>query len=153
MPLWAGFSEETTGLVLSSFFAGYACTQVIGGWAAAKFGGKPVLLFAVFVWSVATALTPAAAGVSVPMLVAVRVLMGVGAWAAAAAAMAAAAAAAVAAVAAAAALPPLGSTSSAQAHGRPSRCRSPTVPADLQGAGGGRWWQGGSVAAGDAPPH
>ena len=73
-----GFGEETTGLILSSFFAGYACTQVAGGWAAAAYGGKPVLLFAVLVWSLATALTPVAAGASVPVLVGVRVIMGVG---------------------------------------------------------------------------
>jgi MFS family permease len=45
---------------------------------AAAYGGKPVLLFAVLAWSLATALTPAAAGASVPVLVGVRVLMGVG---------------------------------------------------------------------------
>ena len=38
-----GFGEETTGLILSSFFAGYACTQVAGGWAAAAaMGGRVV---------------------------------------------------------------------------------------------------------------
>eukprot|EP01051_Picozoa_sp_SAG22_P015555 SAG22_NODE_2049_length_3084_cov_3.086767_1_plen_273_part_00 len=73
-----GYSEETTGVVLSSFFVGYAGTQVAGGWAAARWGGKPVLLFAVFIWSCATVLTPPAAAVSVPVLLAVRVAMGVG---------------------------------------------------------------------------
>ena len=52
--------------------------QVIGGWAASRWGGKPVLLIAVLIWSAATVLTPAAAGSSIPLLLGVRVLMGLG---------------------------------------------------------------------------
>eukprot|EP01052_Picozoa_sp_SAG31_P028047 SAG31_NODE_2673_length_5268_cov_2.551944_8_plen_150_part_00 len=33
-----GYSEATQGLILSSFFAGYVCTQVLGGWLALKIG-------------------------------------------------------------------------------------------------------------------
>ena len=36
-----GWNEATAGIILSSFFAGYACTQVLGGWAAERWGAKP----------------------------------------------------------------------------------------------------------------
>lgn len=36
------WSTSQQGLVLSSFFYGYACTQFIGGIMAAKFGGHIV---------------------------------------------------------------------------------------------------------------
>lgn len=36
------WSPKQQGLVLSSFFYGYACTQFIGGVVAAKFGGHIV---------------------------------------------------------------------------------------------------------------
>ncbi len=36
------WSTQQQGLVLSSFFYGYACTQFIGGIMAAKFGGHIV---------------------------------------------------------------------------------------------------------------
>ena len=73
-----GWSEATDGLVLSAFFAGYTCTQLVGGWAATRYGGKVVLSFAVLCWSICTALTPAAAYVGLPVLVACRFLLGIG---------------------------------------------------------------------------
>ena len=51
--------------------------QVIGACAANKFGGKAVLLFAVFLWSVSTSITPLLAK-SVPALIFCRVLLGLG---------------------------------------------------------------------------
>lgn len=54
-----------------------ACTQVLGGWASKTYGGKPVLGCGVFFWSLATALTPIAARTSLPVLIAVRIGMGV----------------------------------------------------------------------------
>jgi len=53
------------GQILSAFFFGYLFTQIPGGIAAAVYGGKPVLLFGVFSWSVFTILTPAAAKSSI----------------------------------------------------------------------------------------
>lgn len=38
------WDSKQQGLVLSSFFYGYACTQFIGGVIAAKFGGHVVRL-------------------------------------------------------------------------------------------------------------
>jgi hypothetical protein len=37
------WDSKQKGLVLSSFFYGYACTQFIGGIAAAKYGGHVVM--------------------------------------------------------------------------------------------------------------
>ena len=73
-----GYSDTTQGLILSSFFVGYVCTQILGGWLALKVGGKPVLAVAVAVWSAATLLTPPAASTSTTVLLVTRVLMGLG---------------------------------------------------------------------------
>jgi ACS family sodium-dependent inorganic phosphate cotransporter len=73
-----GYSDSVDGLVLAAFFVGYACTQIIGGVLAQQYGAKPVLGFAVFMWSLWTLLTPAAASVSLPVLFICRMLMGFG---------------------------------------------------------------------------
>jgi len=73
-----GWSDTQRGLVLSSFFVGYLITQVAGGSLAARFGGKAVLGFGVLWWSLFTLLTPMSAMASFPMLIAARILMGVG---------------------------------------------------------------------------
>ena len=73
-----GWKSNVDGQILGAFFAGYACTQVYGGWAAERYGGKPVLLYAVILWSMFTLLTPPSAGVSVGLLLLTRVLMGLG---------------------------------------------------------------------------
>lgn len=73
-----GYSDSMQGLILSSFFVGYVCTQVLGGWLALQVGGKPVLAVAVAVWSIATLLTPLAASAGTTVLLAARVLMGLG---------------------------------------------------------------------------
>ena len=57
---------------------GYLLTQVLGGVWADKFGGKRVLSFGVIWWSMATALTPIAAQLGFPVLLAMRACMGVG---------------------------------------------------------------------------
>lgn len=51
--------------------------QVIGACAANRFGGKTVLFFAVFLWSVSTSVTPLLA-TSIPALIFCRVLLGLG---------------------------------------------------------------------------
>jgi MFS family permease len=57
--------------------SGFCALQVIGACAASRFGGKAVLLFAVFLWSVSTSITPLLA-TSVPALIFCRVLLGLG---------------------------------------------------------------------------
>jgi len=72
------WSSTTIGLVQSSFFWGYLLTQVLGGVWADRFGGKIVLGFGVVWWSLATVLTPIAATMSLPALLAARACMGIG---------------------------------------------------------------------------
>lgn len=73
-----GWSETTKGLVLSSFFAGYLVLQVVSGTLANRYGGKLVLGTAVVWWSLFTVLTPPAAIISLPMLIAARIALGLG---------------------------------------------------------------------------
>jgi ACS family sodium-dependent inorganic phosphate cotransporter len=73
-----GYDSAAQGLILSAFFWGYLFPQLAGGWLADRFGGKRVLGFGVAVWSVATFITPGAARTSFTVLVAVRILLGLG---------------------------------------------------------------------------
>lgn len=72
-----GYDAAAQGLVLSSFFWGYLVSQLIGGWMADRFGGKRVLAFGVASWSAATLLTPPAT-ISFGLLLAARVVLGIG---------------------------------------------------------------------------
>ncbi|KAI3956721.1 hypothetical protein MKW92_050946 [Papaver armeniacum] len=47
----AGVDQSTKGIILSTFYYGYACSQVPGGWAAQRIGGRRVLLFSFILWS------------------------------------------------------------------------------------------------------
>ena len=71
-----GYDESTQGLIFASFFAGYCCTQILGGWAAKQIGGKVVLGWGVFLWTLCTILTPPAASVGIGTLLFCRVCMG-----------------------------------------------------------------------------
>ncbi|XP_026285662.1 uncharacterized protein LOC113211496 [Frankliniella occidentalis] len=71
------WSLHWQGWILSAFAFGYFTSQIIGACAANRFGGKLVLLFAVFLWSVSTTITPLLA-TSVPALIFCRVLLGLG---------------------------------------------------------------------------
>jgi ACS family sodium-dependent inorganic phosphate cotransporter len=73
-----GWTETTKGIVLSSFFAGYIVLQVASGTLANRYGGKLVLGVAVVWWSLFTVLTPPAALISLPMLIAARIALGLG---------------------------------------------------------------------------
>ncbi|KAK7388589.1 hypothetical protein VNO78_23410 [Psophocarpus tetragonolobus] len=72
-----GWNSSTAGLVQSSFFWGYALSQLPGGWLAKLFGGGKVLVVGVLIWSVATAFVPFLAGY-MPGLLLSRVLVGIG---------------------------------------------------------------------------
>ncbi|KAK6622185.1 hypothetical protein RUM44_001992 [Polyplax serrata] len=65
------------GWILSAFAFGYFTSQIIGGCAASRFGGKKVLVFAVLFWSISTVVTPILAP-SIPALLFCRVLLGFG---------------------------------------------------------------------------
>lgn len=68
-----GWSSSVAGLVQSSFFWGYALSQLPGGWLAKIFGGRKVLKIGVLIWSLATALVPVLAGF-MPGLILSRIL-------------------------------------------------------------------------------
>lgn len=69
-------SASSTGILLSSFFAGYAIMQLPGGWLADRFGGRKVLLTAVIMWSIFTGLTGAAW--SMVSMIIIRFFFGIG---------------------------------------------------------------------------
>lgn len=73
-----GWSPQTQGTVLSSFFAGYLLLQIAGGRFADRFGGKVVLGAGVLFWSLFTVLTPPAAFLGFGALLAARIAMGMG---------------------------------------------------------------------------
>ena len=73
-----GYDSAAQGLVLSAVFWGYLWTQLVGGWMADRFGGWRVLGAGVAIWSIATFITPLAAAASFSMLLAARVLLGLG---------------------------------------------------------------------------
>ena len=73
-----GWSETQVGWVLSAFFFGYMPFLFVSGLLARRFGGRRVAGIALIVWSLFTLLTPLAATVSVPMLIAIRIGMGMG---------------------------------------------------------------------------
>ncbi|KAJ3675225.1 hypothetical protein LUZ60_004267 [Juncus effusus] len=50
--------QSTKGLILSVFYYGYVISQIPGGWAAQRFGGKTVLLHSFLMWSFVCAFTP-----------------------------------------------------------------------------------------------
>ena len=66
--------EFLEGKLLAAFYVGY-CFQTIGGWLAARFGAKPVLMCAVAAWSGATLLS-APFGKTVPILLLLRAIVG-----------------------------------------------------------------------------
>ncbi|XP_021277652.1 probable anion transporter 6, chloroplastic isoform X1 [Herrania umbratica] len=72
-----GWNASVAGLVQSSFFWGYALSQLPGGWLAKIFGGRKVLEIGVLAWSLATALVPVLAGF-MPGLLLSRILVGIG---------------------------------------------------------------------------
>jgi MFS transporter, ACS family, solute carrier family 17 (sodium-dependent inorganic phosphate cotransporter), other len=73
-----GWSQTQKGLVLAAFFVGYLSFMFVSGLLANRFGGKRVIGYSVLAWSVFTLVTPPAATLSIAVLVAARIGMGVG---------------------------------------------------------------------------
>ena len=72
-----GWDMRVQAVVLSCFFWGYLCSQVVGALLAQRYGGKLILGAAALCWSVLTCLTPAAAASgSFALLVLCRVALG-----------------------------------------------------------------------------
>ncbi|KAK9902140.1 hypothetical protein WJX75_005702 [Coccomyxa subellipsoidea] len=72
-----GWSPTVSGLVQSSFFYGYALTQIPGGYVTSLIGGRSVLPAGVSLWSAATAAVPLLAG-TIPGLFLCRAAVGLG---------------------------------------------------------------------------
>ncbi|KAH6790788.1 phosphate transporter 4 [Perilla frutescens var. frutescens] len=72
----AGIDQSSKGMILSTFYYGYACSQIPGGWVAQKVGGRRVLLFAFLLWSLTCAFVPLDPN-RVVILVIARLLVGV----------------------------------------------------------------------------
>ncbi|KAL8241806.1 hypothetical protein R6Q59_012108 [Mikania micrantha] len=71
-----GVSQSSKGTILSTFYYGYALSQVPGGWAAQKIGGRRVLLLSFVLWSLTCALVPLDPN-RVFILIMARLLVGV----------------------------------------------------------------------------
>lgn len=69
-------NPTSTGLILSSFFAGYALMQIPGGWLADRLGSRRVLIASVLMWSIFTALTGAVW--SLTSMIIIRFFFGIG---------------------------------------------------------------------------
>ena len=72
------WTQTIKGYVLSAFFVGYLLFMIPSGWLATRYGGKRVLALSVIWWSVFTLLTPWAATVSIAVLIAARIGLGLG---------------------------------------------------------------------------
>lgn len=72
----AGINQSIKGTILSTFYYGYACSQVPGGWAAQRIGGRCVLLFSFVLWSLTCGFVPLDPN-GVFVLVIARLLVGV----------------------------------------------------------------------------
>ncbi|GAB0100073.1 MFS domain-containing protein [Sergentomyia squamirostris] len=70
------WNSEQQGIVLSSFFWGYICTQILGGVLAAKYGGNIVFGIGIAASSVFMIVSPWAAKQGLFYLVAIRILIG-----------------------------------------------------------------------------
>src|SRR3569833_2123356 len=76
-----GLDNVRLGWLLSAFLVGYAASQVLAGWIAVRLGPRRALTVAVLWWGVftlATAAVPPAAHQALWILIAVRLLLGVG---------------------------------------------------------------------------
>ena len=73
-----GWTATQRGLVSSSFFWGYALTQIPAGWISTSIGGARVLAVGVFLWSIGTLVAPPAAKFSLVALCATRLFVGLG---------------------------------------------------------------------------
>lgn len=72
----AGITQSSKGVILSTFYYGYACSQVPGGWAAQRIGGRRVLLLSFLLWSLTCAFVPLDPN-RVTVMVLARLLVGV----------------------------------------------------------------------------
>jgi ACS family sodium-dependent inorganic phosphate cotransporter len=72
------WSQTMKGAVMAAFFVGYLGFMLVGGFLAARYGGRRVLGYAVLWWSAWTLLTPLAAHTSLQALIGARIAIGAG---------------------------------------------------------------------------
>ncbi|CAH0392613.1 unnamed protein product [Bemisia tabaci] len=71
------WDSKLRGLILSSFFYGYLCTQMLGGCLSRRFGGARIYGVGVAVTALLTLITPPLTRLNVNFLIALRILEGV----------------------------------------------------------------------------
>ena len=72
------WDESTQGIVLGCFFYGYVLSQIPGGRAAEKYGGKWIFGIGILITSIFTMIMPLAAKLNFGLLVTTRVIEGLG---------------------------------------------------------------------------
>ncbi|CAC5407400.1 SLC17A5 [Mytilus coruscus] len=70
------WNKSTQAKLLSSFFYGYICTQIIGGWLSDTYGGRRVFGIALIISGICSLMTPVCARTSVYAVFVVRVILG-----------------------------------------------------------------------------
>ncbi|KAK6101024.1 Major Facilitator Superfamily protein [Brugia malayi] len=70
------WKKDEQGYVLSAFFWGYICSQIIGGYLAGRYGGRLVIGITVLGSAILTLISPLAATTSVFAFIVARALMG-----------------------------------------------------------------------------
>ncbi|MEW5304853.1 MAG: hypothetical protein WDW36_007434 [Sanguina aurantia] len=73
----ANLDESVKGTVLSAFYWGYAVSQVPGGWAAQRYGGRITLTLCFLLWSLVSIFTPSDARGSTHGIIVARVCVGI----------------------------------------------------------------------------
>ncbi|XP_065341535.1 sialin-like isoform X1 [Cloeon dipterum] len=71
------WDSKSQGIILSSFFYGYAVTQIPGGWLATRIGGKKMFGLGILVTAIITLLTPLLAWTGFYYLVVGRIIEGI----------------------------------------------------------------------------
>lgn len=71
-----GYNIKERGIILSSFFLGYIPMQLGGAVLCRRYGGKKVLMYGAFFWSLFTILTPVACWLGLGPLLICRIFMG-----------------------------------------------------------------------------
>jgi MFS family permease len=71
------WNKIVVGVILGSYFFGYALTQIPGAWLSLKIGSKKVIGFSILGFSVLNLLIPYASSLSYVAVILIRILIGV----------------------------------------------------------------------------
>lgn len=71
------WDPKLRGVILSAFFYGYVCTQLVGGTLATKLGGVKLMGYGILGTAIFTVLTPVVARCSVYLVIVLRIAEGV----------------------------------------------------------------------------